>query len=267
VRKVGAIATELGSLKETDKRKTRQAQLDWLREQIEMRTRGLRWTDFATKWSSTLDDDAGSVEDLSGHLKEIVEEECAQRAAGTLPTDAPAPVMKAKTFKELGTRTAQAEALAEQRPELTDEELRAKAVLERTRLEAAGQICAVGDAQPKSAPRFDSLVGRQLEIRWRYYVKDSSMKSGRRSEYIWCAGTVVEVADGKRTKKSPGCSSPLPWGAVRIQWPADAVHEEPESFVWSVLKPAHFCKEAHLGWRYGAEELIKLRAERLGSKQ
>ena len=69
MRKVGAIATELGSLKETDKRKTRQAQLDWLREQIEMRTRGLRWTDFATKWSSTLDDDAGSVEDLSGHLK------------------------------------------------------------------------------------------------------------------------------------------------------------------------------------------------------
>ena len=51
---------------------------------------------------------AGSVEDLSGHLKEIVQEERAQREAGELPEDAPAPVMKAKTFKELGTRTAQA---------------------------------------------------------------------------------------------------------------------------------------------------------------
>jgi hypothetical protein len=33
--------------------------------------------------------------------------------------------------------------------------------------------------------------------------------------------------------------------------------------VWSVLKPAHFRKEVHLGWRYAEAELMKLRAERL----
>ena len=65
---VGDIAIELDKLKETDKRKTRQAQLDWLREQIEMRTRGLRWTDFATKWSSSLDEGVGTVEDLVGQV-------------------------------------------------------------------------------------------------------------------------------------------------------------------------------------------------------
>jgi hypothetical protein len=68
VSSVGDIAIELDTLKETDKRKTRQAQLDWLREQIEMRTRGLRWTDFATKWSSSIDEGVGTVEDLIGQV-------------------------------------------------------------------------------------------------------------------------------------------------------------------------------------------------------
>ena len=89
------------------------------------------------------------------------------------------------------------------------------------------------------------------------------MKSGRRSEYIWCTGKVVEVADGKTTKRSAGCKSPLEWGAVRIQWPDDAEFEERESFTWSVLKPAHFNKDAHLSWRYSAAELVRLRTERL----
>ena len=139
---------------------------------------------------------------LSRQLKEIVEEEREQRAAGELPEDAPAPIMKAKTFKQLGTRTAQAEVLAEQRPELTDDELRAKAQLERTRLAATGK----GDAQPKSAPSFDSLLGRQLEIRWRYYVQDAprgragdaASTSGARERWWRCGGQegdeeVVEV--------------------------------------------------------------------------
>eukprot|EP00966_Prymnesium_polylepis_P328953 7384731-Prymnesium_polylepis.2 len=59
-----------------------QARLDWLRDQIEMRTRGLRWTEFNTKWSSSLDDSTGTVEQLTGHLKEIISEENAQRSAG-----------------------------------------------------------------------------------------------------------------------------------------------------------------------------------------
>ena len=106
-----------------------------------------------------------------------------------------------------------------------------------------------------------ALVGRKIEVCWRYYVKDATKKSKRRSEYIWCQGEVVAVADGKTDKKSPQCTNALPWGAVRIQWPEDAAFEEGETYVWSVLKRADFNKERHLGWRYAASELPKLRAE------
>ena len=53
-----------------------------------MRTRGLRWTEFATHWSSSLDEHVGNVEELTGHLKLIVEEERERRAAGELPESA-----------------------------------------------------------------------------------------------------------------------------------------------------------------------------------
>eukprot|EP00966_Prymnesium_polylepis_P109072 2524094-Prymnesium_polylepis.1 len=105
---------------------------------------------------------------------------------------------------------------------MTEEELYAAAQREYERLEAAGEVEGPGGVQPAKAPSLDSLVDREIEIRWRYWVKDSTMKSGRRSEYIWCTGTVVEVADGRTTKKSKQCKSPLPWGAVRIRWPEDA---------------------------------------------
>ena len=72
-----------------------------------MRTRGLQWVEYKTKWSSSVDEDAGTVPELSNHLKEIVKAEIARRAAGELPESAPAPIMKRKTFKELGTPTAQ----------------------------------------------------------------------------------------------------------------------------------------------------------------
>ena len=121
-------------------------------------------------------------------LKEIVEEERTQRAAGELPEAAPAPVSKRKTFKELGTPSAQAEALAEQRVVLSEEEMRERAKREWERLEEAGEIERVGDAQP-SLPKdwraFDTLVGRLIEIRWRYYVKDPTKKSGRRGSVAY----------------------------------------------------------------------------------
>ena len=43
------------------------------------------------------------------------------------------------------------------------------------------------------------------------------------------------------------CKGALPWGAVRIRWAADAEFEEAETFVWSVLKPADWNQEVHLG--------------------
>ena len=85
-----------------------QARLDWLREQIEMRTRGLQWVEYKTKWGSKHDEDVGTVPELTNHLKEILKEEKRQRDAGELPDSAPAPIMKRKTFKQLGSPTAQA---------------------------------------------------------------------------------------------------------------------------------------------------------------
>uniref|UniRef100_A0A6T9KI44 Uncharacterized protein n=1 Tax=Haptolina ericina TaxID=156174 RepID=A0A6T9KI44_9EUKA len=148
------------------------------------------------------------------------------------------------------------------RAKLSHEELLAAAQRERERLEAAGEIDAVSDVQPPEAPLFDSLVGKWIGVRWRYKVPCATNKSGFRQEYIWCTGEVVEVADGKSTKRTPGCKSPLPWGAVRIRWPEDKSREvpEPETFVWSVLEPHTWRKEVHLGWRYTKAELAKLAA-------
>ena len=42
---------------------------DWLREQIEMRTRGLQRVEFNTRWSSQADEHVGSVDELTEHLK------------------------------------------------------------------------------------------------------------------------------------------------------------------------------------------------------
>ena len=68
------------------------------------------------------------------------------------------------------------------------------------------------------------------------------------------------MADGKTTKKSARCKSPLPWGAVRVKWPEDKEREEAETFTWVVLKPADFNREVHLGWRLDAAQLAKNRA-------
>ena len=233
-----------------------QAKLDWLREQIEMRTRGLQWVEFKAKWSSSNDENIGTVDELAAHLRTIIEHERARRAAGELPSSAPAPILRRKSFKDLGTPTAQALALAEQRLEYSTEELRAKAVAERARLEAAGEIDAVSDVQPAVPPDFGDLEGKELDLRWRYYT----VENGKRvQQYIWCTGVVVEVADGRTTKRSARCKSTLPWGAVRIRWPEDVEYGECETFVWSVLKPVDWNKECHLGWRYSVKELQKRR--------
>lgn len=239
-------------------RKSAQAKLDWLREQVEMRTRGLQWVEMKAAWSSASDEHVGSIEELTGHLKEIIQEERERRQAGELPEQAPAPIFKRKSFKELGTPTAQAEELAAKYTELSVEEFREAAEQERERLQAVGEIDRVSDLQPAAAPSFASLVGRQVEVRWRYWVKDPSRKSKRRQVYIWCTAEVVEVADGRTTKASSRCKSPLPWGAVRLKFALDQEREEPEHFVWSVLKPADFDREVHLGWRYAESELEKL---------
>jgi len=176
-----------------------QDKLDWLREQIEMRTIGLGWTEQKARWSSTTDASIGSIEQLAAHLQEVLQMEGVQREAGVLPSKAapssqecPAPLLQRKTFKTLGTPTVQAGALCNARCELTAEQMLIAAQRRRADLEAAGEIDWVADRQPHPTGQGpvcnSSLVGKMLEVRWRYRHKETG-----EPVYIWCEGLVMQV--------------------------------------------------------------------------
>ena len=40
--------------------------------------------------------------------------------------------------------------------------------------------------------------------------------------------------------------------AVRVKWPKDEDFDEPDQHLWTVLKPADFNQQVHLGWRFSA---------------
>lgn len=138
-----------------------QDKLDWLREQIEMRTIGLSWTDWKTPWTSSKDEQVGSVEQPSAHLKEVIREEQTLRERGLLPSkskalesredfvaECAAPQLKRKTFKALGTPTVQVGELCSDRTEITPEEAATAAQKRRNELEIQGEIDWVEDRQP-----------------------------------------------------------------------------------------------------------------------
>ena len=87
-------------------------------------------------------------------------DENARRIDGDLPTAAVVPVMKRKSFKELGTPTAQAAALADKVLSLPEAELLQRAEARRQELVEAGELDEVADNQPLRAPPLDSLVPR-----------------------------------------------------------------------------------------------------------
>lgn len=148
---------------------------------------------------------------------------------------------------------------------------------EAQRLEDCSQLDIVGDRQPKHPPPLDdSLVGRQIEIRWRYWRPAQEGERGNKKQvlvpcmpcipfglsrdptshaslcvqqFIWCEGTVVEVSDGT-IRKSKRSKESLPAGAVRIRWPADKDFNEKETFQWSILNPEDWNRDVHLGWRW-----------------
>lgn len=176
-----------------------QEKLDWLREQLEMRTIGLGWFEFNMKWSSSKDDNVGSLSDLRDHLKNILIVEAKRRADGELTSkiapsheECPAPLLQRKTFKALGTPTVQADALCEARVCSDPEAILNAARRRRVELEEAGEIDWVQDRQPYTAgqgpPLDKNLIGKMLEVRWRYRHKDTGEPI-----YIWAEGEVVQV--------------------------------------------------------------------------
>ena len=258
-----------------------QDKLDWLREQIEMRVIGLGFDEFKPAWSSSKDEDVGTVDDLYDLLRNILMEERNRACADDLPTSAIVPQMRRKTFKQLGTPTVQSTALADKVLELPAEELLERARAERARLADAGEIDEVEDNQPLEAPPCnDSLPGTGLEVRWRYWapVTDAERAAGdkrkKRAVDIWCECEVVQVANGTTDTGRLGvmeqeaaakCKKLLDAGAVRLKWPADIAREELEdSFTWCILTKGNWNEEAVLGWRFTASELRKRREAEQG---
>ena len=105
-----------------------------------MRVSGLSWVEWKTPWSSSIDKHIGTVQQLKAHLKEVLDEErqllqegelpCKVRAlscAEAMSRECPAPQLKRKTFKSLGTPTVQADELSSDRSMLSREELLAAA--------------------------------------------------------------------------------------------------------------------------------------------
>ena len=263
---------------------TNQLKLDWLREQIEMRVIGLGFDEFRPAWSSSKNENIGTVADLSEQLRAILMEEQQRSGDGELPTAAVVPQMRRKTFKQLGTPTVQAAALADKVLALPAAELLERAQAERQRLIDAGEVDEVGDNQPEDPPPYDdSLPGTGLEVRWRYWApvtaaeKAAGDKRQKRAVDIWCNCDVVQVANGTtdtgvlnvmQPEKAPKCKKLLDAGAVRLKWPADAARGEPESYTWCILTRANWNVEAVLGWRFTAAELRKRQeAERESGKR
>jgi hypothetical protein len=164
----------------------------FLRIEIEMRLIGLGWTQFETRWSSSSDETVGTVDNLSGLLKDILAHKTAERRLNNLPKEAAPPPLRMRTLKDLGTPSIDAEELAGRvraapqypfpprtrvpilpppsHPQaLFDaDELKEKAEAERRRHVAAGISDDIEDEQPLSAPAFAAILDKKIEVCWPY---------------------------------------------------------------------------------------------------
>ena len=237
-------------------------QLELLRKQIEMRVLGCGWDKYETRWSSNKNAKIGTVEHLTTLLEEIFVDELARARfpPGTergLPTEAAPPQHRARAVSQLGTLDPEAAAIRG-KALFSTEELRIKAEAARERRIEAGISDPVENMQPVKNPPFDqSLVGKWLEVRWKYKNKDTG-----EPEYIWSTGKVTRVADGLTDKKSAKAQKILPAGALLWAWEADPDFEEAAGEQWLVLLPDKWNRQVHYGWRYDPREREAARAER-----
>ena len=237
-------------------------QLELLRKQIEMRVLGCGWDKYETRWSSNKNAKIGTVEHLTTLLEEIFVDELARARfpPGTergLPTEAAPPQHRARAVSQLGTLDPEAAAIRG-KALFSTEELRVKAEAARERRIEAGISDPVENMQPVKNPPFDqSLVGKWLEVRWKYKNKDTG-----EPEYIWSTGKVTRVADGLTDKKSAKAQKILPAGALLWAWEADPDFEEAAGEQWLVLLPDKWNRQVHYGWRYDPREREAARAER-----
>ena len=125
--------------------------------------------------------------------------------------------------------------------------MKAQAALQRR--VAEGTSDPVEGAQPPR-PEFDgALVGKRMEVLWRYTDRDSGV-----GMLIWAPGRVVRVADGLADKRSKRHKNLLPAGAVLWAWDADPAFGEKAGEQWLVLLPGKYNKQVHYGWRFDPAE-------------
>ena len=224
-------------------------QLAELRRQIEMRTVGLGWTEFATKWGFLTDEKRQKEADLQRVLiDDILLHEHAQRHLKKLPAAAVPPQLKPRALKVLGTEDNDALRL-EAQDLFNISSLLPKAEAARARREAAGISDRVEVTQPLKAPPFDTnLVGKRLEVCWPYKQDGKTIK-------IWASGVVKRVADGLTDRRSKKAQAVLPAGALLWAWEADPDYDEPAGEKWLFLHPQRWNKHVQYAWRYDPCEL------------
>eukprot|EP00966_Prymnesium_polylepis_P090278 2090845-Prymnesium_polylepis.1 len=229
--KTGGVASPEAMRVKLSSITSNQLKLDYLREQIDMRVIGLGFVEFKTAWSSSKDETVGTVADLTLTLTEILMDEADRRRSGELPLVAVVPIMKRKSFRELGDPTVQAGALADCIKELPAEELLERAEQQRIALEEAGEIDRLADVMPPLPPPIDdAIIGTMLEVCWRYWrvpTAEEIAKGEKRKKIgvkIWCEGEIVLIANGTTITENPEnakCKKLAKAGAVRLKWPAD----------------------------------------------
>ena len=276
------------------KGKAESTQLEYLRKQIEMRTVGLGWTQFATRWSSNKDAKVGTVAHLRSLLIEIIAEEIVLRRLGKLPTEvrclfgsrharrthsAPArttaasvasqpltcisplyaqaalPQQVKRNLGQLGELDADAKEIEKQSLfSLEELELKTQAAMQR-RVEA-GIADSVEAMNGVSGETGAPAFNQTLVGKHIEVCWKYFVKDTNESMLIWSPGRVVRVADGLTDKRSPKARTVLPAGMILWAWDADPEFGEPAGEQWLALLPKKWNppRQVLYGWRYDPRE-------------
>lgn len=162
------------------------AQLGFLREQIELRSLGLGWSDLCISWTQGREESADqSISRLCAHLRErVLPVELERHRNGLVPREAPLPDFKAKSLNQLGKPTTDSTELASFAL-CSPEQLQAAIKRERERRIAAGFADDVQALQPKEAPEInEELVGKKLEVCWNYTSTEDGHTKARKHMHV-----------------------------------------------------------------------------------
>ena len=201
-------------------------------------------------WSSSTDLTVGTLTTLTAHALKIIQAE----ATREIPTEPHCPQLMRKTLPQLGIPTVKVEELDSKG---TDHiaALKAAAEEERTRREAAGIGDRVQNRQPVQPPPFNNtLVGRRLEVRYKYDIVDPETKEPTgETAFLWCSCEVLRVSDGTARKvgaKGQVLKSMHPAGTVLLRWDANqAMGETEPSEQWMGLLPSKWNTDQLYAWR------------------